>query len=371
MEKAYPQGRRLIDSAVTAASIPGKRTDEFHLPTPATERQCPLAQLAAVWPDGGLVQFTMQCAVDAYTATQALLLPELYGVVAERHGTPGLVGAANVSFGPFMFGAEERPCALLSNLMVHPDYHRQGIAHALTGWRLQKVHECLGENAIVFANSQSGNGASLANANHWCERLIGPLVTAAFPPLTRCPRLPQTITIRAAEAHEFPAIANHLNTFYRDYNVYQFQTPETLAAWLAWAPGGNPIHRCSIAADERGNLLAGASVVERHPIVQLRITKVPLPIQLITQALGIMPRDKILRELEVKRLWYRPGPSSRCSRFMAGAALGMDIDGELHSGYVRPPIASSRYRSSGTRDATDDGDARRQGIGRSGHDTVS
>jgi len=269
-----------------------------------------LAKLAAVCPDGGMVQFTMQYAVDAYAATQALVLPDMYGVVAESPGTRVLVGAATVSFGPFMFGADERPCALLSNLMVHPDYRRQGVALALTQWRLQKIHECLEENGLVIANIQTGNVASLANANHWCERLVGPLVTAAFPPLARRPRLPKNLTICSAEPHELPEIADHLNTFYRDYNFYQFQTAENLAAWLSCAPGGNPIHHCYVVADEWGNLLAGAALVERYPIIQLHISQVPLPILLVTQALGIMPKDKLLRELEVKHLWYRPGQAA-------------------------------------------------------------
>jgi GNAT superfamily N-acetyltransferase len=189
-----------------------------------------LAHLAAVCPDGGMVQFTLKYEVDAYTATEALVLPEIYGVVAERSDTRELVGAAVVSFGQFMFGAEEQPCALLSNLMVHPGYRRQGIAQHLTQWRFQKVCERLGEKAIVIANIQTGNAASLANAKHWSDRFVGPLYTAAFPPLTRPPSLPGNITIRPAEANDLPEFAENLNTVYGAYNLYQYQTPERPAA---------------------------------------------------------------------------------------------------------------------------------------------
>lgn len=265
-----------------------------------------LATLTEQSPDGGAVAFRPRFHLPAYQV-YGLRHGDVVGVVAEANGAAGLVGAAHVSFGECQFEGRPRRYALLSALMVHPDYRRRGIAAALAQWRIERAMERSGADTILLADIQAGNVGSIANAKKWATQIAGKVVTSPVPMRTKPPRAEDGITVREAKPEELETIAENLNSFYRDYNFYQPTTAEQLQAWLQETPFATPIHHYLVAVDRAGRLLAGMSIQEEGRLMSLYIEKVPPLISLLNTFMHVIPADHEMRNLHVEQLWFAAG----------------------------------------------------------------
>ena len=218
-----------------------------------------------------------------------------------------MIGLGTVSFGHCQFEGQVRRFALLENLHVHPDFRRQGVAKQLTRWRIARARERIGKEGVMLATIQQDNLGSLANARQWCRQRVGQLTLGISRPRTRPVKPQGAMTIRAARPSELHGIAQQLNTFYQDYNLYLPQTGETLEAWLAQSLCHTPFHHYLVAVSAAGQLQAGLALTEEYRARTRQVSHLPMDIRLLNTCLHVIPPDGELREVRIDKLWFASG----------------------------------------------------------------
>lgn len=310
-----------------------------------------IARLCAEAPDTGRVSFSPVYKGDAYE-TLRTLKPGMVGVVAEAAEHDGLVGMGLLEFGRCLVAGRPQPYALLSSLMVHPNFRRRGIASRLARWRVDRAEERLGEDGIILANVQRGNTASRRTAERWTTQVLPPFSAIPFRFRRRPPRPPAGIEVRPVERADLGSFADHLDHFYGEHVLHRPETPDDLGGWLeatrgavasatdgsvtaevataagaaaevaeaAGATGGHartgiaspsirspPNRHLLVATDRSGALLAGLSVDEVHHLMTLRVAKLPFVMRAADRALSLLPADGEMRIIRVGRFWFAPG----------------------------------------------------------------
>ena len=262
-----------------------------------------LEALGGQAPDGGSIAFSTQRHVPA-AADQD---DHSFGVVAQDRATGALLGAARVRLGQCRVGGQLRPYALLGSLAVHAEHRRQGIGAALARWRIERATELQGPETVLVAEIQSGNVASLANARTWAEQFVGRLVVAPVPMRRRPPRPRPDVTVRPVQPGELAEVAERLDVFTADHDLARLHTAETLTAWLAGSPLPDPVNHYLVATDRAGRLLAGMGLREAGRLSSLHVHRMPAAVRLANLALHVVPRDGVMRNLEVDKAWFAPG----------------------------------------------------------------
>ncbi|MEH0108880.1 GNAT family N-acetyltransferase [Tersicoccus sp. MR15.9] len=264
-----------------------------------------IAALVAASPDTGAVTFRPRLQVSATQAHDTVHDATVQVVAESTDGT--LVGSAALSRGTCRFEGAMVPYALLHSLVVGPEHRRQGIGRALATWRLDRAGEALGEDGVVLANIQQGNAASSANAAGWATSTSARTVVAPVPMRRRPPRGVDGVTLDEAEPGDLEAVAAGICAFSGSHNFGLDWTAERLAAWLASSPFDDPVNHCLVARTRAGDVVAGLALREEGRIRALEVVHMPASVRLANLALHVVPRDGVLRNLAVDRIWFAPG----------------------------------------------------------------
>jgi GNAT superfamily N-acetyltransferase len=263
----------------------------------ATEADGPaIERLAAASADTGAIRFSPRFARNPVEVAR-LARPGIRWVLAERGGE--LAGGGQVSFGELELEGELRPYALLSTLMVHPSHRRQGVARALTDWRLEQAGD-----RVIVAGIQSSNAGSFANARRWATQVFGALATPPIRMRARSPRL--HVEVREAGGDDWAAAAAGLARFEAGWNLRVPETAAGLEAWAALEPFGMALRHYLVAVDG-GEVVAGASFAEAGRLSSFHVEHLPPALRTLNLALRIVPRDGVMRQVGVARFWHAPG----------------------------------------------------------------
>lgn len=287
----------------------GERYRDLVVRPAAAGEAASIAALRDASPDGGAVGFRVRSHVEPGTPEPSVHRRSV-DVVAELPGA-GPVGAARISSGMLSVAGRPRPYALLSSLIVHPAHRRHGVAAALARWRIDHADEIAGPGAVVLANVQRGNLASLGNAARWADGWTGTSVTMPLPMLRRSPR-PGRFAVRDASAADAAAVAAGHAAFTADHTFAHLWTEWSLADWLA----AGPVHRYRVALDRGGTVVAGVALRDEALLRSMEVTRLPRSIALANLVLHAVPADRVLRNVVVHHLWFAPGHADAAAQLV-------------------------------------------------------
>lgn len=290
---------------------------------PLTEMDGPaLAGLTFSVDDAGLIRYTANYQVDAIRAVQAIG-GHAEGMVATLGDSGRLIGLELVRYGRCWYEGQERPYAMLGNLIVHPNYRRQGIGTRICNTLLETANARLdamsqaeygGAPGVAFTNYQERNPAVQRILARIPSATVGPVLYRPLTVLTKAPRPLEGISAGPIEDEELAQFAAGHNAFYQDYNLALMETPERLKALLERdilpASGTRPegrIRHAYAAFDRSGQQVAGLVAFEQYRVRQLEIRGLPGVLQLMNLVSPVVPQDGMMREIYLDHVWFAPG----------------------------------------------------------------
>ena len=261
-----------------------------------------LEAIIAATPDAGLIGFANDYQADLVAIRKALAT-NLQGAVALWNST--VIGMVFGDLLRVQWAGGLHQAVYLSDLRVHPDFQRQGVARGLTDWGIAYVKDLLGPRAVLYGAVMEGN-VSLSLA-HLYQFQATDLIQGGIVPMRKTPpKLQPGLVVRPAANADLPAIAEGVNRFYRDHNLWSPASLSLLESFLDQEVAG--VYPNQLYVVTRGNqILGGLSLSDRTNLVRMRISHAPAYVRTLGTLLGVLPKSGILRALTIRRVWFVEG----------------------------------------------------------------
>jgi len=261
-----------------------------------------LEAIMSASPDSGLVGFTYDYRHDLIAVHQAHAA-DLRGAVALHEGR--VIGMVFGDLVRVQWAGELRDAVYLSNLRVHPEFRRRGVARGLAEWGFSYAQDLLGPDAIFYGAVTEGN-ISLALAGRYQFQPSAPIQGGTVPMRASPPKSQPGLTVRPALEPDLPAISEGMNTYYREHDLWSPVSPSGLKRFLDQSVSGvRPNELYVVTRGEQ--ILGGLSLSDRTDLIHMRISSAPAWVRLLGGALGILPRSGVLRALTARRVWFKEG----------------------------------------------------------------
>lgn len=253
--------------------------------------------------DGGRVGFRPRHHVSRAEASRTEL-HEGSDLVAIGDGR--VVGAGSVRFSRVGAGEHTIPLAWLAGLAVDPAWRRRGVGSAVSAALFEQA-AAWDEPCAVAAAIQIGNTASMGNAARWFSRVAGTVRVTPVPPPRRRPKPALGITIRPATQDDLPVVADGLRAMSHTLLLAPAPSADELADWLAVRLRDATVHEYVVATDADGRVVAGLGLEDEGAQVSLEVTRMPAAIAAANLVLRVVPKDRLMRNLNLRYAWFRPG----------------------------------------------------------------
>ena len=261
-----------------------------------------LQALIAATADSGSIGFTDEYRADMLSVHRALA-GDLHGAVAVCNGLT--VGMALADAHPVQVSGVVKTGAYLSHLRVQPDYQRRGIARTLSEWGLKYLTELFGSEVVLYAAIMQGN-LSLKLAGHFHFQSTGPIQGGVIPVRKRPPARRPDLEVRQARPAELAHIADGMNRFYREHNLWSPVSADGLVEFLEKEVAGVQPNMLYVVA--RGaEIVAGLSLSDCTELVRMRIARAPWYLRVLGGLLGVLPTSGVLRAMTARRVWFDAG----------------------------------------------------------------
>jgi len=272
----------------------------YHLVTSKDSQA--LEDLIAATADSGGIGFTDEYLADLLTVHRELT-EEFHGAVAVQDGE--VVGMVFGEVRWIQYAGQEVPGVYISHLRVHPDYRRQGIARELSDWALDYITDLLRSDAVLYGAIMEDN-VSTKLAERYGFKATHPIQGGIMPMRKSPPSPVADLEVRVAERSELPAIAEGMNTFYREHNLWVPVSVDTLEDFLRQEVDEIEPNQLYVAV-RNGEVVAGLSLSDRTKLVRMRLVHAPWYTRMLGNGLGLLPDSGELDALTVRRVWFKEG----------------------------------------------------------------
>jgi predicted N-acetyltransferase YhbS len=261
-----------------------------------------LENLIVATSDSGGVGFTDDYQTDLLAVHRGLA-EEFHSIVAVEDGK--IIGMVFGEVRWVQYGSQEVPGVYISHLRVHPDHRRQGIARELSEWALEYITDLLRSDAVLYGAIMADN-VSLDLADQFGFKPTKPIRGGIVPMLARPPVEIQELEVRPANRNELSAIADGMNAFYQEHNLWIPVSVDTLEDFLRQEVDEIRPNQLYVVVRD-GEVLAGLSLSDRTKLVRMRLERAPWYVQALGSWLGLLPASGVLDALTVRRVWFREG----------------------------------------------------------------
>lgn len=261
-----------------------------------------LEELIAATADGGNIRFTDDYQADLLTVHRGLA-EEFHGAVAELDGK--IVGLVFGEVRWVQYGGQEVPGVYVSHLRVHPEHRQHGIASGLSNWALEYITDLLLSDAVLYGAIMVGN-VSLKLAHKFKFKATKPIQGGIVPMRNSPPKPVPDLEVRIAERNELAAIAEGMNDFYREHNLWVPVNVDTLDDFLKQEVDEVKPNQLYVAVRD-DEIVAGLSLSDRTELVRMRLSHAPWYVRTLGGWLGLLPASGVLDALTVRRVWFRDG----------------------------------------------------------------
>jgi GNAT superfamily N-acetyltransferase len=272
----------------------------YRLVTPKDSQT--LEDLIASTADSGGIGFTDEYQADVLSVHRGLA-EEFHAAVAEKGKE--LIGMAFGEVRWVQYAGQEVPGVYISHLRVHPDHRGQGIARELSDWALEYITDLLRSDAVLYGAVMAGN-VSMKLADRYGFKATKPIQGGILPMRTSPPNPIPDLEIRIAERKELPAIAEGMNAFYREHNLWIPVSVDTLEDFLRQEVDEVRPNQLYVAI-RGGEVVAGLSLSDRTKLVRMRLVRAPWYVRTLGGWLGLLPASGVIDALTVRRVWFRDG----------------------------------------------------------------
>jgi hypothetical protein len=167
------------------------------------------------------------------------------------------------------------------------------------------LEEKAGADAVIYAAIPQGN-ISLALARRYGFQATVPIQGGVIPLRRQPPGRPPDLSVTAATHEDLASIAEGVNEFYREHNLWNPVTPASLQGFLDVQVAGVRPNRLYLV--RRGDeILGGLSLSDRTQLVRMRLTGTSPLVGWLGRLTGVLSKDGTLRALTVRELWFKKG----------------------------------------------------------------
>jgi hypothetical protein len=175
----------------------------------------------------------------------------------------------------------------------------------LSGVGFQYATKELGANPVLYA-AVVENNISMGLVKSYPFQSTHQIQGGIVPIRRRAARDKPNLAVRKATEDDLEDIANGMNDFYREHNLWRPVTPTSLRDFVEMEVAGiSPNHLYIVT--KMGRIAGGLSISDQSELVRMRLEKPPFFLQLLGSILGVLPKSGILDSLTVRRVWFRDG----------------------------------------------------------------
>ena len=261
-----------------------------------------LAQVVSSSPSSGPASFTYDYQAGVLEIHRAFA-DDLHGIVATAGSS--VIGMVLADLRQVQWEGQVCQAAYASNLRVDHNHRRQGVARGILDYAYGYAEKIMGADPTVYTAIPEGNVTLALTEAYQCQ-ITGAIQGGVVPMSRSAPGVKLGLAVREADRADLPAVANGMNEFYREHNLWSPVSADALDRFRYTQVAG--IHPNQLYVATRDNqITAGLSVSDRTELIRMKITNLPGYARWLGSLLGILPKDGLLRALTVRHIWFADG----------------------------------------------------------------